>query len=277
GIVITRPVMKVACFGGWVPEGADWLWPMLFVTIACGANSGFHSLVSSGTTSKQLPNEKFARRIGYGGMALEALLAIIALIAVGAGLGSGELGRMLSKGGEGPIGAFGKGYGVLTKTMLFGKGSMIAIMILNAFILTTLDTATRICRYLSEELFKIKNRFFSTFVVVFTSGALALSGKWSTIWPMFGASNQLVAALTFIVISSWLLCRGKSLKFTFFPAVLMLVTSIGALLYQLAQFIKSKDTLLACASIVLMALSLLMVYDVISIGRHKSAALDYTD
>ena len=269
GIVITRPVMKVACFGGWVPEGADWLWPMLFVTIACGANSGFHSLVSSGTTSKQLPNEKFARRIGYGGMTLEALLAIIALIAVGAGLGSGELGRMLSKGGEGPIGAFGKGYGVLTKTMLFDKGSMIAIMILNAFILTTLDTATRICRYLSEELFKIKNRFFSTFVVVFTSGALALSGKWSAIWPMFGASNQLVAALTFIVISSWLLCRGKSLKFTFFPAVLMLVTSIGALLYQLVQFIKSKDTLLACASIVLIALSLLMVYDVISTVRRK--------
>ncbi|MBU3911686.1 MAG: carbon starvation protein A, partial [Candidatus Omnitrophica bacterium] len=124
-------------------------------------------------------------------------------------------------------------------------------------------------RYLSEELFKIKNRFFSTFVVVFTSGALALSGKWSAIWPMFGASNQLVAALTFIVISSWLLCRGKSLKFTFFPAVLMLVTSIGALLYQLVQFIKSKDTLLACASIVLIALSLLMVYDVISTVRRK--------
>ncbi|MBU1933559.1 MAG: carbon starvation protein A [Candidatus Omnitrophica bacterium] len=269
GIVITRPVMSAASFGGWAPEGADWLWPMLFVTIACGANSGFHSLVSSGTTSKQLPNEKFAKRIGYGGMALEAFLAVIALIAVGAGLSSGELSRMLSTGASGPIGAFGKGYGALTGAVLFGKGSVIAIMILNAFILTTLDTATRICRYLSEELFKIKNRFFSTFVVVFTSGALALSGKWSTIWPMFGASNQLVAALTFIVISSWLLCRGKSLRFTFLPTVLMLVTSIGALLYQLARFIKSKDTLLACASIILVALSLLMVCDTISTVKKK--------
>ncbi|MFH1853939.1 MAG: carbon starvation protein A [Candidatus Omnitrophota bacterium] len=269
GIVITRPDVNAVSFGGWAPRGADWLWPMLFVTIACGANSGFHALVSSGTTSKQLPNERFARRIGYGGMALEALLAVIALLAVSAGLDAGELRQMLSEGGIGPIGAFGKGYGALTNPIFFGKGTVIATMILNAFILTTLDTATRICRYLSEELFKIKNRFLSTFVVIFTSGALALSGRWSKIWPMFGASNQLVAALAFIVISSWLLGRGKSLKFTFFPASVMLITSIGALLYQLVHFIKSNDILLACVSIVLIVLSLMMVGDVIAALKKK--------
>ena len=269
GIAITRPVININSFGGWAPEGADWLWPMLFVTIACGANSGFHALVSSGTTSKQIPNERFAKRIGYGGMALEAFLAIIALIAVSAGLGSGELKEILSKTGTGPIGAFGKGYGALTDTLLFGKGSIIAVMILNAFVLTTLDTATRICRYLSEELFKIKNRFFSTFVVIFTSGALALSGKWSKIWPMFGASNQLVAALTFIVISGWFLRRGKSVKFTFLPAILMFVTSIAALLYQLARFLRTKDFFLSFASIVLIVLSLTMVYDVITTVKKK--------
>jgi len=269
GIMVTRPVIDTAAFGGWNPAGAGWLWPMLFVTVACGANSGFHALVSSGTTSKQISNERFAKRIGYGGMVLEAVLAVIALLAVSAGLSAAGLETMLSKGGPGPIGAFGKGYGVLTQSVLFGKGSVVAIMILNAFILTTLDTATRICRYLSEELFKIKNRFFSTSVVVFTSGALALSGKWTEIWPMFGASNQLVAALTFVVISSWLLCKGKSLRFTFFPAIFMLVTSVGALLYQLTNFIRNGEVVLAIMSIVLIIMAGTMMYDVLSTIKRR--------
>jgi len=269
GIIVTSPVLNVPLFKGWWPSDTTWLWPMLFVTVACGANSGFHALVSSGTTSKQLPNERFAKRIGYGGMVLEAVLAVIALLAVSAGLTSGSLEAMLSKGGPGPIGAFGKGYGVLTEPILFGKGHLIAIMILNAFILTTLDTATRIARYLSEELFKIKNRFFSTFVVVFTSGILVLSGKWSSIWPMFGASNQLVAALSFVVISSWLLCRGKSLKFTFLPVVFMLITSIGALLYQLVHFVKDKNVALVCITIILVILAVTMVIDVLYSIKKK--------
>ncbi|MBU4312457.1 MAG: carbon starvation protein A [Candidatus Omnitrophica bacterium] len=270
GIVVSRPVMDVAGFGGWRPAGGGgWLWPMLFVTVACGANSGFHALVSSGTTSKQLASERDAKRIGYGGMVLEAVLAVLALVAVSAGLGAAGLEAALAKGGSGPIGAFGAGYGALTRSILFGKGSMIAVLILNAFILTTLDTATRICRYLSEELFKIKNRFFSTFVVVFISGALALSGKWSEIWPMFGASNQLVAALTFVVVSSWLLCRGKSLKFTFLPAIFMLITSIGALLYQIAGFVRDKEVVLALVSIALMVMAGIMVADVLSAVKKR--------
>ena len=269
GIVLTHPVVKVASFGGWNPGGSNWLWPMLFVTVACGANSGFHALISSGTTSKQLPNERFAKRIGYGGMILEAFLAVLALLAVSAGLGASGLHSMLSKGGPGPIAAFGKGYGVLTGPLLFGKGSLMAIMILNAFILTTLDTATRICRYLSEELFKIKNRFFSTFVVIFTSGILALTGKWSEIWPMFGASNQLVAALTFIVISSWLLSRHKGLRFTIFPLIFMLLTSIGALLYQVVGFAKNGQIVLVVVAIVLVFMASAMVYDVLCMLRKK--------
>ena len=270
GIILTRPVINAASFGGWKPEGGDWLWPMLFVTVACGANSGFHALVASGTTSKQLDNERFAKRIGYGGMVLEAILAVIALLAVTAGLSASSLKVMLGKGGPGPIGAFGEGFGVLTSSILLGKGKIIAIMILNAFILTTLDTATRITRYLSHELFKIKNRFFATSVVVLVSGVLALSGKWNKIWPMFGASNQLVAALTFVVVSSWLLCKGKSLKFTFWPAVLMLITSIGALIYQLVGFLKEGNLLLAGVTVVLTVLSGMMVMDVVALVKKKN-------
>ena len=269
GIVVTQPVVNTALFHGWKGTQGQWLWPMLFVTVACGANSGFHALVSSGTTSKQLSNERFAKRIGYGGMVLEAFLAVVALLAVTAGLKAGTLNHMLSPGGPGPIGAFGKGYGVLTGSILFGKGSMVAVLILNAFILTTLDTATRICRYLSEEHFKIKNRFFSTFVVVFTSGILAVSGRWSTIWPMFGASNQLVAALTFLVISSWLICRGKSLKYTFLPAVFMILTAICALLYQMIKFLREGNIVLAAMSIILMILAVLMVFDVVVNVRRR--------
>lgn len=269
GIFVTHPAINSSAFIKWDSGEAGWLWPMLFVTIACGANSGFHALIASGTTAKQLPSEVFAKRIGYGGMILEAALAVIALLAVSAGLGSLELKAMLAKGGPGPIGAFGKGYGELTKTILFGKGALIAILILNAFILTTLDTATRIARYISEELFKINNRFFATFVIVFMSGSLAITGSWKKIWPVFGASNQLVAALTFIVIASWLLCRGKSIKFVFLPCVFMLLTTIGALLFQIVNSFKNKEFIIVVISAVLAVLAVLMVLDVFSAIRRK--------
>lgn len=269
GILVKHPAVNIPMFQSWSSSEGGWLWPMLFVTIACGANSGFHALIASGTTAKQLPNERFAKRIGYGGMVLEGFLAVVAVLAVSAGLSAAGLSRMLAKGGPGPIGAFGAGYGELTKTILFGKGNLIAILILNSFILTTLDTATRIARYISEELFKINNRFLATFVVVFISGALVVTGSWNKIWPVFGAANQLVAALAFIVIGSWLLCRGKSLRFVLFPALFMLVTTIGALLYQAAHFIKTKGMLLACVSIALMVLAITMLFDVVSSIRKR--------
>jgi len=269
GVLTTHHTLDVPMFSKWNPEGAGWLWPMLFVTIACGANSGFHALIASGTTAKQLPNERFARYIGYGGMALEGFLAVIAVLSIGAGLGRVMLNSMLAKTGQGPIAAFGAGYGELTKRILFGKGNLIAILILNTFILTTLDTATRIARYITEELFKINNRFFATFVVVFISGVLVVTGTWNKIWPLFGASNQLVAALTFIVISSWLLCNKKSLRFTFLPGLFMLLTSMTAILIQMVNFIKNREFLLVIVSMALIILSFSMVVDVIKTARER--------
>lgn len=269
GIFITHPAINAPMFSKWDAETGDWLWPMLFVIIACGANSGFHALVSSGTTAKQLPNEADAKRIGYGGMIVEAFLAVIAVLVVSAGIVPGGLKAMLVKGGPGPIGAFGQGYGEVTKTVLFGKGGLIAILILNSFILTTLDTATRIARYISEELFKINNRFFATFMIISISGFLAVTGSWNKIWPVFGASNQLVAALTFVVIISWLLCRGKSLRFVFLPALFMLLTTIAALLFQIFNSIRNRDYLIFVISITLVILAVLMVYDVVAVIRKK--------
>jgi carbon starvation protein len=269
GIFITHPAMNIPAFSKWNPVDGGWLWPMLFVTIACGANSGFHALVASGTTAKQLPNERETKHIGYGAMLLEAFLAVVAILVVSAGIAPGGLKAMLAKGGPGPIAAFGEGYGEVTKKILFGNGGLIAILILNSFILTTLDTATRITRYISQELFKINNRFFATFVVVFISGILVVTGSWNKIWPVFGASNQLVAALTFIVIASWLLSRNKSLRFVFLPGLFMLLTTIGALLFQILASIRDNDFLMVLISIALIILAILMVYDVIMVIRKK--------
>ena len=244
------------------------LWPLLFVTIACGAVSGFHSLIASGTTSKQLPNQIYAKRIGYGAMIFEGILAVLALLCVSAGLsGYGSFKSLLAKGG--PIVAFSKGFGNITHP-LFGKfGAVIAVVILNAFILTTLDTATRISRYVFEELTGIHKRLISTSVVVILAGSLAWGGRWRIIWPTFGASNQLVAALTLLVMASWLLSKNKPMKFVLIAAVFMLVTTIGALCVQIFNYSKQRQILLLIVSFVLIVLAVFIAYEAIRVMLSK--------
>ena len=260
GIIISHPIMQLPAFVGWkAPQG--YLWPMLFVTIACGAISGFHSLIASGTTSKQLSNEKDARKIGYGAMIMEGLVALLALlITAGAVTKLSTLQQILDS--KGPVATFGLGFAQVTKPFLGDFGGLISIIILNAFILTTLDTATRIGRYLTQELLGIKNRYISTFLVVILGGALALSEKWSKIWPMFGAANQLVAALALIVVTSWLLSRGKTIKFTLLPSLIMLATAVGALIYQIIRFVKAQDLLLVFIALLLLGLAFYMLLEV---------------
>lgn len=240
GVILTHHSMVGSALEGWKPDPALWgsaggpLWPMLFVTIACGAISGFHSLVSSGTTCKQLDTEAHACRIGYGGMLTEGLVACLVVFCVSAGLTRTQLvGYLTDPAKGGPIAAFGNGFGNLTLPFLGSFGTAFAIMALNAFILTTLDTATRIGRYLTTELFGVENRYLATFIVVFVSAAAALTGQWQKIWPVFGASNQLVAALSLLVVSCWLIGTKKPARYTLIPALFMLVTTIGAFVYQI--------------------------------------------
>ena len=158
GILFSRPQITMPSYTQWAPNNLK-LWPMLFVTVACGAVSGFHALISSGTTSKQINSQRHAKRIGYGGMVVEALLAVIAIISVGIIFKTpGDASLALKS--IGPIGIFAQGFNALTKGFLGDFGGLIAVTILNAFILTTLDTATRILRYLTEELFQIKTGTF---------------------------------------------------------------------------------------------------------------------
>jgi len=269
GILISRPNMSLPFFRGFhLADNA--MWPMLFVTVACGAISGFHSLIASGTTSKQISSETQSRRIGYGAMLVEASVAVLAVLVVAAGLKSHTvLTVFLGKGGSGPIGAFGHGYGVLTKSVLSGMGGFFAIVVLNTFILTTLDTATRIGRYLTHELFGIKNRYIATLIVVVLSGWLGLSGNWAKVWLIFGAANQLVAALALLVITMWLLSRKANVIYTAVPCVFMLLTAMGALVYKIPKYFQSKDILLGIISLALLIITIYLLIETFSKIKNR--------
>jgi len=259
------------------------LWPMMFVLIACGAISGFHALVSSGTTSKQITNEHDALRIGYGAMVVEGILAILAIMAVSAGLywhGSGAPVSLvypeMVKSGD-YIGTFAAGYGEITKP-LFGSviGKFIAVLILNAFVMTTLDSATRIARYIVSELFgsffNIKillNKYFATLLVVSMAGLLAF-GDWKKIWPIFGATNQLMAAITLIVITVTLLSLKKPMRYTFIPAVFMLITSVYAVIQQTYEFYLKQNFLLVVIGLLLLLLIAIIVLEAAKIFAHRN-------
>ena len=261
GLFLSRPVITMPCIHSF-SSSEGYLWPALFVTVACGAVSGFHALIASGTSSKQIANERYARRIGFGGMVAEGMVAVLAIISVAILFKPSENFAAALKNIT-PIGIFGKGYGQITRNILGNYGSLIAITILSAFILTTLDTATRISRYLTEELFRIKNRYISSAFIIILSGALAVSGKWNKIWPVFGASNQLVAALALFVLSCWLLSRNKNTLFTLIPAFFMLITTVAALVLQSFRYFAQKDILLFIISLTLIVLAGFMVYEVI--------------
>jgi carbon starvation protein len=254
GILFSHPQLQVPAFKIASSASAKPIWPLLFVTVACGAISGFHSLVASGTTSKQLDKESHAVAVGYGGMIVEGVLAVIALIAVAAGLSSGEVKNLASN----PIGAFGVGYGNLTYSILGPYGKIFALVVLNAFVLTTLDSATRITRYLTQEIFGLRNKHIATSIVILFAGWLAMSGEGGKIWPVFGASNQLVAALALIVISAWLMQNGRRIRYTLWPMLFMLVTTMYALYLQARGFLGENNYILAGISIVLMILAIIL-------------------
>jgi len=288
GLLIIHPTIHTPAFIKWqATEGT--LWPMMCVIIACGAISGFHSLVASGTTSKQLANEKDAKKIGYGSMVAEGILALLAILAVSAGLywKGGSAPEGLCPGGKGSlvypvlmkkkgwIVTFGEGYGQLVKPIFGTLGTLVAITMVKTFVMTTLDTATRINRYILEELFSeglglrlFKNRYLSTAIVISLAAFLAL-GNWKAIWPVFGAANQLVAALALIIVTVYLSSLKKAIKYTLPPALFMLATTIGALIYQLIHFIPQKKYLLSSVSIVLLILAFFVILEAVKVFRHR--------
>lgn len=216
GVIFTNPSIELPAFNGFVVNGQP-LFPILFITIACGAVSGFHSLVSSGTSSKTVSNEKDMLFIGYGSMLIESILAVVSLIVVGAA----ATGGVMPKGTPFQIfaGAVGGFMG------MFGLSAHVATcvitMCVSALALTTLDSVGRIGRMCFQELFTsgkpeemsglqkvLTNKYFATVITLFFGYLLCLGG-YMNVWPLFSAANQLCAALVFISLSVFLKVTGR--------------------------------------------------------------------
>lgn len=221
--------VKLAAFKGISSANGDYIWPLLFVTVACGAISGFHSLVGSGTTSKQLKRETDALPVGYGAMLIEGLVGVIAL-------GTIMMSGVMAKGG--PTVVYGQGLGQFAALIGIAPklGMSIGLLALNSFILTSLDTATRLARYQLQEFFDMKlDKYIATAIGVGVALALIFvkTGKvavWQLIWPVFGASNQLVAALALLALGVWIIRDlKKDARFVMYPMAFMLLTTIVAL------------------------------------------------
>ena len=240
GVFFINPEMEAEAFSGW-DSSLGGLFPFLFVTVTCGAVSGFHSLIASGTTAKQLDRETDAKVVGFGSMMIECVLAIIALIAVSsAAAGSWD--------GMTPPQIFA--YGITTILKEIGlptlTSSIIMLLAISAFSLTSLDTATRMGRVLFQEFFSGRKEAslqvlnHSYVATAFTIGAAALLNVagYMKIWALFGTCNQLVAVLAFFAIACWLKKAGKKYRMLYFPMFFMLAASMTALVFRFAENIR---------------------------------------
>ena len=251
GIVGAHPTIDIPAFTGFVDQATNGsgvslgtLFPALFITIACGAISGFHSLVGSGTTAKQLDNERDARPIAYGAMLIECALALISLCAVGY-----IWNEYVPGGVTTPTAVFATGISRMCATIPFLAGAehviySLLILAVSAFCLTSLDTATRLARYMFQEFwlnpgedvssvtgfraFLVKP-IVATLITVVLGIFLGLNG-YANIWALFGAANQLLAALGLMAVATWLGQIGKNNKMFFIPMFFMLIVTICSLL-----------------------------------------------
>ncbi len=284
GIFISHPTMHAPVFTSFYSsisgKGDQPMLPFIFIIIACGAVSGFHSLVAGGTTSKQLNKEKEAMPIAFGGMLTESVVGVIATIVAGGALawsGSTDtLRSILSSGG--PLTVYGEGFGRLT-SFLFDPdlGSVIGVTIVNVFIMTTLDTTVRLARFITAEMVpesmpKIKNnKILLTIFPIVPAFLLGITGSWKTIWPVFGSTNQLVAALVLLILTAYLHQKGKKIRYTLWPTLFMLLVTMTALVWLIVHFITADNPqyILAGVSVLLIALAVMMIAESVRVFRKK--------
>ena len=241
GVVVAHPTMQLNAFNGFEVNGS-YLFPTLFVTIACGAVSGFHSLVSSGTSSKTISNEKDMPMVGYGAMVVESLLGIVALVVVGAVAVGG------TKPDGTPFSIFSAGVaGFLEKLGLpVQVATVFMTMCVSALALTSLDSVARIGRMSFQELFLgdttdttkmpvwqkiLTNKYFATVITLFFGYLLTLGG-YNNVWPLFGSANQLLAALVLIALSVFLKTTGRTGWTLYVPMFIMLAVTFTALIQK---------------------------------------------
>ena len=296
GIIVAQPIMDAPAFklsGNPIP----WF-PFLFITIACGAISGFHGLVSSGTTAKQLANMKDSRFIGYGGMIGEATLAIAATIAVAAGFENSAAWHNhydnfeLAKGLGPKLSAFVNGTAGflseigITQTMIDAQGNsrslaaaFIGVMVIS-FAATSLDTAVRIQRYIIGEIGEAirvrplaENRYLQSAAAVLFSLVLVLSDGTGAgglkLWPLFGATNQLLGSLTLLVISLWLYQHGRQYWYTLAPMLFITAITFIATYFNLLMYLDGENYLLVTIALVIGVSQLWIIFEGIKTIREQ--------
>ena len=256
GLLVAHPTMNLPVFTGFNNEKLGTMFPILFVTVACGAVSGFHSLVSSGTSSKTVENEKDMLKVGYGAMVLESLLAVLALCVAGAAAAAdgtpatGTPFQIFSRGVAGFFEMFGVPVYVATVFMT---------MCVSALALTSLDAVARIGRMSFQELFSVDdmehaegwrklfcNTYFST-IITLAFGFLLTQVGYANIWPLFGSANQLLSALVLATLCVFLKVTGRNNKMLFPPLVIMLCVTFTALVQRLIAMVKAISAAAATA------------------------------
>ena len=248
GLVVAHPKMNLPMYTGFHNAASGDLFPILFVTVACGAVSGFHSLVSSGTSSKTIANEKDMQKVGYGAMVLESLLAVLALCVAGAAAsadGTAAVGTpfaIFSSGVAGFLEMFG--------IPVYGAQCFMT-MCVSALALTSLDSVARIGRMSFQELFTVDdmehaagwrkllcNKYFSTIVTLLCGYILTQIG-YANIWPLFGSANQMLSALVLITLCVFLKVTGRENRTLFPPLIIMLCVTFTALVERVIALVKA--------------------------------------
>ncbi|BCW94614.1 MAG: carbon starvation protein A [Fimbriimonadales bacterium] len=286
GFTLSAPAFNPA------PAGAPPMVPLLFITIACGAVSGFHSMVASGTTVRQVDRASHALPIGYGAMLTEGLLATLALLAVAAGLGAEWQTRYADwlSAGKGALANFVHGAGALVSAVgvPLALAKVFVATVAIGFALTTLDTGARLIRYNLQELGRawgiapLRHATLSTALAVGLIGFFALlkapdplTGELKSVgallWQLFGASNQLLAALALLVISLYLRSLGRPTLYTLLPMGFMLIATLTALTIGMRNFATQGNTLLLGFSAVIFALAVWLVGEAVVAWRAVRA------
>lgn len=281
GLIIGHPTMNIPVFTGFKNEQLGTMFPILFVTVACGAVSGFHSLVSSGTSSKTIANEKDMLKVGYGAMILESVLAVLALCVAGAAAKNGSFAQGT------PFQIFSSGVAGFFEKMGFSVhfSTVFMTMCVSALALTTLDAVARIGRMSFQEFFSVDdmehakpwrkvvcNTYFSTIVTLLCGFVLTKIG-YQTIWPLFGSANQLLSALVLITLCVFLKVTGRSNKMLFPPMIIMLCVTFTALVQRVIGLVKSLAAgtdIFASVIQLVVAVLLIVLAVIIAINSFKS-------
>ncbi len=289
GIIVTGPTIVAPVIRP-VVEGAPPIWPFLFVTIACGALTGFHSIVASGTTSKQLANEKDAPFVGYGAMAAESTLALCAIVACTAGFTTKDAwmthyGSWASAAGLWQkVGAFVDGSARFISSLGIPEnlGKTFMGLIIVAFALTTLDSACRLGRYILAEFGRrhkmsfLENGYIGSAIAAGIALFLALmpgikadQSIGQLLWPLFGTTNQLLAALVFATVTVYLLKRKVSHWFISVPLVFVAVTTVSAMIWNIIKYIQAGNWILTIVGGIILIAGFVLI--VLSCGSYMQA------